>query len=88
LAICGHVWSDLVLQQSSDLTVLESWAANTAPVTDDGTNKSVTVPATNSLQFFRLRSPQPETRCVQSQGFYDPRALRLCALALIFPQRQ
>jgi len=47
----------LVLQQSSDLTALESWTPNTAPVTDDGTNKSITIPATNNILLFRLRSP-------------------------------
>jgi len=47
--------SDLVLQQSSNLIAPESWAPNTANVTDDGTNKSVTFPATKSVQFFRLR---------------------------------
>jgi hypothetical protein len=30
---------------------------NSATIIDDGTNKSVTVPATNSAQFFRLRRP-------------------------------
>ena len=34
-----------------------SWLANTVPVIDDGTNKTVTLPATNSPQFFRLRRP-------------------------------
>jgi hypothetical protein len=34
-----------------------SWVTNSATVTDNGTNKSVTLPATNSPQFFRLRRP-------------------------------
>jgi hypothetical protein len=34
-----------------------AWAANTASLTDDGTNKSVTIPAANSPQLFRLRRP-------------------------------
>jgi hypothetical protein len=34
-----------------------SWVTNTTSVTDDGTNKSVTFPATNSPQFFRLSRP-------------------------------
>jgi hypothetical protein len=49
--------SGLVLQQSSDLTSPESWTPNTATVNDDGTNKSVTIPATDNMQFYRLRSP-------------------------------
>jgi hypothetical protein len=32
-----------------------SWVRNIAGVIDDGANKSVTIPATNSPQFFRLR---------------------------------
>ncbi len=34
-----------------------SWFSNTASLTDDGTTKSVTLPATNPAQFFRLRRP-------------------------------
>jgi hypothetical protein len=34
-----------------------SWIANVASVSDDGITKSVTLPATNSEQFFRLRMP-------------------------------
>lgn len=43
------------LQQADALVPSATWVSNTAPVTDDGTNKPVTVPATNNLQFFRLR---------------------------------
>jgi hypothetical protein len=32
-----------------------NWVPNAASVTDDGTSKSVSIPATNSAQFFRLR---------------------------------
>jgi len=32
-----------------------SWVTNTASITDDGTNKSVSLPATNNSQFFRLK---------------------------------
>ena len=46
-----------VLEQSSDLAMPQGWAANTATVTDDGARKSVTIPATNHLQFFRLHLP-------------------------------
>jgi hypothetical protein len=46
-----------VLEQSSDLGMPQGWTTNTATVSDDGTNKSVTLPATNSLQFFRLHLP-------------------------------
>jgi hypothetical protein len=44
------------LEQAGALAPPASWVTNTASVTDDGTNKSVTLPATNSPQFFRLRS--------------------------------
>jgi hypothetical protein len=45
------------LEQAATLASPSSWVTNTASVTDDGTNKSVTLPATNSAQFFRLRRP-------------------------------
>ena len=45
------------LEQAGTLAAPPSWITNSATVTDDGTNKSVTVPATNSPQFFRLRGP-------------------------------
>jgi hypothetical protein len=48
--------SDLTLEQSSNLTV-PNWNVSSATVNDDGINKTVTVPATNSIQFFRLRKP-------------------------------
>ena len=32
-----------------------TWVTNAASVTDDGTNKSVTLPATNNSLFFRLK---------------------------------
>jgi hypothetical protein len=47
--------SDVILEKSSDLTAPESWTQVIAYVTDDGTNKFVTIPATNSIQFFRRR---------------------------------
>jgi hypothetical protein len=46
--------SGLVLQQSSNLSSPENWTSVTATVNDDGINKSVTLPATGSVQFFRL----------------------------------
>ena len=45
------------LKQAGTLTAPASWVTNTANVIDDGTNKSGTIPATNSQQFFRLRRP-------------------------------
>ena len=45
------------LEQAGRLAAPAGWVANTASVTVNGTNKSVTVPATNSPQFFRLRRP-------------------------------
>jgi hypothetical protein len=47
----------LALEQADTLAPAPSWVPNTANVTDDGTNKSVTLPATNPAQFFRLRRP-------------------------------
>jgi hypothetical protein len=45
------------LEQAGALAVPATWLAITASITDDGTNKSVTLPATNSSQFFRLCRP-------------------------------
>ena len=45
------------LEQAGTLTAPSSWVTNSASVTDDGINKSVTLPTTNSAQFFRLRMP-------------------------------
>jgi len=49
--------ASFALEQSGALAAPAGWLANTASVTDNGTNKSVIVPATNSPQFFRLRRP-------------------------------
>jgi hypothetical protein len=48
---------DFTLEQTATLTPAGNWASNTAAIVDDGTNKSVTIPATNPAQFFRLRRP-------------------------------
>ena len=45
------------LEQAGPLAAPAGWVTNPATVTDDGANKSVTLPATNSSQFFRLRRP-------------------------------
>jgi hypothetical protein len=45
------------LEQAGTLAPPPSWVTNVASITDDGTNKSVTLPATNSAQFFRLHRP-------------------------------
>jgi hypothetical protein len=45
------------LEQAGPLAAPAGWVTNSATVTNDGTNKSVTLPATNSSQFFRLRRP-------------------------------
>jgi hypothetical protein len=45
------------LEQASTPSTPASWASNTNSITDDGTTKSVTLPATESAQFFRLRRP-------------------------------
>jgi hypothetical protein len=44
--------SDIILQKSSNLNS-QSWTQVVAPVSDDGTNQFVTLPATNTVQFFR-----------------------------------
>ena len=43
------------LEQAGSFPAPASWVTNSASVADDGTNKSVTIPAMNSPQFFRLR---------------------------------
>src|SRR5437899_3293789 len=40
------------LEQAGTLSAPASWVTNAARVTDDGATKSVTIPATNSPQFF------------------------------------
>jgi hypothetical protein len=45
------------LEKAAALTPPAMWVPNTATITDDGTNKWVTLPATNRSQFFRLHSP-------------------------------
>ena len=49
--------ADFTLEQAGTLAGPASWVTNSSTLTDDGTNKSVTLPATNSPQFFRLRGP-------------------------------
>jgi hypothetical protein len=43
------------LEQAGMLAAPASWVTNAVSVANDGTNKSVTIPATSSAQFFRLR---------------------------------
>ena len=45
------------LEQAGPLAAPAGWVTNSATVTDDGANKSVTLSATNSSQFFRHRRP-------------------------------
>jgi len=45
------------LEQAGALAAPASWVTNSAIITEDGTNKSVTIPVTNAPQFFRLRRP-------------------------------
>jgi hypothetical protein len=49
--------SGFVLEQGSTLAGQSNWITNTASVSDDGTNKSVIIAATNGPTFFRLRRP-------------------------------
>ena len=48
---------DFALETAVTLSTSATWSSSTAPITDDGTNKSVNIPATNSADFFRLRRP-------------------------------
>ncbi len=45
------------LQQADKLAPPISWVPVTVSITDAGSNKAVTIPATNSHQFFRLQGP-------------------------------
>jgi hypothetical protein len=47
----------LSLEEADGLASPISWHTNNVDIADDGTNKSIAVPATNSAQFFRLRGP-------------------------------
>jgi len=46
-----------VLEQAATLASPASWVSTSASVADDGSNKLVTLPVTNSPLFFRLRGP-------------------------------
>ena len=45
------------LEQNATLGNPSSWNLNGASVSDNGTTKSVTIPATAGVHFFRLRKP-------------------------------
>ena len=45
------------LEQANTLAAPVNWLTNISTITDDGTNKSITLPTTNPSQFFRLRRP-------------------------------
>lgn len=45
------------LEEADTLSNPTNWITNTVGIADDGTNKSVTLPATNRHRFFRLRWP-------------------------------
>ncbi len=49
--------ADFVLETASNLAVGTYWSLSSDGVMDDGTNKFVSLPATNGTQFFRLRRP-------------------------------
>jgi hypothetical protein len=49
--------AEFALEQTGSLAVLSLWVPNSATITDDGANKSVTLPTTDSPQLFRLRRP-------------------------------
>jgi alpha-tubulin suppressor-like RCC1 family protein len=46
-----------ILEQSSSLRTPQIWTTNPTSVGDDGTTKSVTIPATNNLLLYRLYLP-------------------------------
>jgi hypothetical protein len=48
---------NFTLQQAATPNAPASWVSTTASITDDGITKSVSLPATNQAQFFRLRRP-------------------------------
>ena len=48
---------DFALEQASTMAAPVDWVPNSAAIADDGTNKSVSIPAANGAQFFRLRRP-------------------------------
>lgn len=45
------------LEQTSTVVAPASWATSGATVSDDGTTRTVTVPAAPGYQFFRLKKP-------------------------------
>jgi hypothetical protein len=45
------------LEQAAALGAGSGWVSNTTAIADDGTNRWVTVPATDAAQVFRLRRP-------------------------------
>jgi len=49
--------ADFTLEQAGTLASPANWVTNSASIADDGTNKSVSIPATNRPHFFRLRKP-------------------------------
>jgi uncharacterized repeat protein (TIGR03803 family) len=49
--------ADFGLVQADTLSPTATWVTNAATITDDGATRSVTLPATNNSQFFRLRRP-------------------------------
>jgi len=49
--------AEFALERAGVVSAPASWVPNTTAITDDGVKKSVTVPATNTPQFFRLRRP-------------------------------
>jgi hypothetical protein len=46
---------EFVLEQAEIMAALPTWVSNTDSVKDDGTNRSISVQATNESRFFRLR---------------------------------
>ncbi len=49
--------ASFTLEQAGTLAASTNWIMNSAPVTNDGTNRSAIISATNIHQFFRLRRP-------------------------------
>jgi hypothetical protein len=48
---------EFTLEQADFVAAPANWISNTDSITDDGTNKSITISATNGSRFFRLGRP-------------------------------
>ena len=70
--------SDSTLEHAD--TLVSNWFTNESIVLDDGTNKSVTVPATNRMEFFRLRGSPPSDNVVGYLTVVPPSNQFICVV--------